>query len=110
MYTSSPGSHNQSNCQLFQVPRTIPNRYTSCAPQQGPLSSERNPDDCGKKTFFNTSNFHRFHVQLFKLFLPQSNDQADSNSIINTLSIHLLKQNLSLNPFHEDMNTDAEKI
>ena len=70
---------------------------------------KENPDDCDK-TFFNTTNFHRFDVQLFKRSSPQLNVQTNSDSAINTLLLHFLIQHLSLDTFHEQKNTDAEKL
>ena len=66
------------------------------------------PDHCDK-TFFITTNFDQFDVQLFKLFSPQVKDRSDSESLINTLLFHLLNQNHSLETSHEQKNTDAEK-
>ena len=67
------------------------------------------PDDC-ENTAVNTTNFRRFQVHLFKLFSPQLNGQTDSHSLINTLLIHFLNQNLSQDTFHEQKNTDSEKF
>ena len=58
------------------------------------------PDDCDE-TFFNTTTFRQFHVQLFKLLSPQLSDQSDSDSIVNTLLLHHKNQNHSLDTFQE---------
>ena len=50
---------------------------------------KQSPRDC-EKSFFNTTNFHRFRVPLLKLFSAQLTDQTDSDSQINTLLLHLL--------------------
>ena len=67
------------------------------------------PYDCDT-TFFNTTNFHRFHVHLLKLFLPQLNNPIDSDSNFNSLLLHLISQNRPLDTFYELNNTDAEKL
>ena len=63
-----------------------------------------------KETFFNTTNFHRFHVHLFKLSSPELQHQTDSDSLINTMLIYLLSQFQSLDTFHEHKITDAENF
>ena len=70
---------------------------------------KENPNDC-YKTYFNITNFHRFHVHLFKHFSPQLIDQTDYNSIIKILLILLLNRNHSLDSLHELNDTDVEKI
>ena len=55
---------------------------------------KKTPEGCG---FLNATNFHRFHVLIFKLFSLQHNDQLDSESPINTQLLHLLRRNHSVN-------------
>ena len=76
---------------------------------KGLQALKKTPEDCDKK-FFTATNFHRFHVQLIKHFLTQLSDQVDSVSLIITLILHLLNQNCSLDTFHHQNNTDAEKL
>ena len=63
-----------------------------------------------KKTLFQTTNFHCFHMQFFRLFSSQLSDPIVSDSIINTLLIHLLIENRSLDTIHEQKSTDAEEF
>ena len=65
---------------------------------------KENPDDCEQR-IFNSTTFHRFYVCFFRLFFRQSKAQTDSDSVINTLRLHLLNQNLSL----EQKIHDAKK-
>ena len=67
------------------------------------------PGEC-EQILFSTTNFHRFHVHLFKLFFPQLNDQTYSDSEINLLLFHFLNQNHSLVKFLDQINHDAEKL
>ena len=61
-----------------------------------------------KKTFFKTTNIHRFHVLLFKISSPQLNDQTNSDSIINTQPIQLLNQKHAPDTFNEQNNFHVE--
>ena len=70
---------------------------------------QETPDDC-EQTFLNTTNFHRFHVILLKLFSTQLNDRTDSDSVINSLFLPFSNQNPSLVKFHEQSSPDAEKL
>ena len=54
-----------------------------------------------ENTFFNTTNFHRFHVHSFKLFSSQLNDQMDSDSLININMFQISNPNDLLDTFHE---------
>ena len=88
MYTSSPVSHNQT-AKSFQFRRQLQNAALSVFFNKALQALKASPDDC-ENTFFNTTNLHRFHVHLFKLFSPHSNDQTDSDSVSNTMIFHLL--------------------
>ena len=70
---------------------------------------KENPRGCDKN-FVNAANFHRFHVHLFKVFSPHINDQADSDSLINTLFLHLVNQNDFLNISNDQNDTVTEQI
>ena len=101
MYTSS-----QSNCRIFQVQKTNPNCCTSFVHNKALQALKETPDDC-ENTFFNKTNFNRFHVHLFKIYFPQMKDQTDADSLINAMVIRLLNQNHSLDTCHEQKNSDA---
>ena len=60
------------------------------------------------KNFFSATNYHRFHVRLFKPLSPQLNDQAVSDSIFNTLLLPLIYQDLSLiiSKYRNDTDVD----
>ena len=106
MYTSSHVSHNQT-AQLFQFRKQFQIAALHFLLNKVLQALKETPDDCGN-TFFNTTNFHRFGVHLFKFFSPPLKDQTDSDSLINTLLIHLLNQSHSFDTFLEHKTTDAE--
>ena len=108
MYTSSPACHNQTaKPSKFRKQIQI---TAVCIPHNKALQAVKEIPDDYERTFFNTTNFHRFHVHLFKMFSPQLNDQTDLDSIFIILLIHLLNQNYSLDTFPEQNNTDAKKF
>ena len=106
MFTSSPGCQNQT-AKPMKNPRAVPICCDTSSSQQGPSTSEGDPEGC---EFFNATNFHRFHVPLFKLSSPKLNDQTDSDSLINTLLLHMITQDHSQNTFNDQNNTDIEKF
>ena len=108
MYTSSFASHNPT-VKSSNFRRQFHNAAFCGLLIKALQAVKETPDDC-EKTFFNTTNFHRFHVQRFELLSPHIIDQIDSDSIIKALRIHLVNQNPSLSTFHEQNKTDAEKI
>ena len=64
---------------------------------------EENLIKCGKK-------IHPFGVQISRLFSLQPNDQVDSESLWNTLLLHLINHGHSLNVSNDQKNADAEKV
>ena len=65
-------------------------------------------EDCDK-SFFNVTLFQCFQLHLFRFFPPQLNDQADSNSFMNTHLLHLVNENNPLKLSNAQRDTDAEK-
>ena len=108
MYTPSPESHNptaktsefRKHFQIVDLPVFL---------NKALQALKEAPEGC-ENTFFNTTNFTRFHVQLFRLFSPQIKDQTDTDSLINTMIIHLLNQNHSLDTFHVQRISNAENF
>ena len=105
MFTCLPGCHNQTtrtsrSQKQFQIAalRVLLNK--ACQ------TLKVTPEDF---EIFNETNFHRFHVYLFKLSSTQLNDETDSKSLINTLLLHLINQHHWLNTFNNQYDTDAEK-
>ena len=80
MNISLPASQNQTaqnskyrgQCQINAICDLV---------DKAPQALKETPEVC-EETYFNTTNFHGFPVQLFKIFPPQLNDQTDSESII----------------------------
>ena len=83
MFTSSPGCQNRT-VKSSKSSRQLQSVALCVRPNKALQRLTKSPDDC-KQTFFNTANFHRFHVFLFKIFSPQLIDQHDSDSVISTL-------------------------
>ena len=77
MYISSPASHNQtaqspSSGRKFQIAalRFLLNKALQALKEI--------PHHC-ENTFFNKTNFHRFHVHLIKHFSPKLKDPLKEN-------------------------------
>ena len=65
MYISSPACQKQTaDCSKFRIVKS--NRCTSFPPEKVSSITERKAHDFDK-TFFNTTNFHRFQVHPSKL-------------------------------------------
>ena len=108
MFTSSPACHNQiGKSSKFQRQLETPALRIFLSKAFQALMD--NAEDCGIKVF-NATNFYRFHVHFFKLFSTQCNDHTDSYSLINTLLLHFLRQDHSLNKFNDHKNTDAHNF
>ena len=108
MYISSPASHNQT-AKHFQCRRKLEIAVLGVLLNNALQAQKEAPDDC-ENTFFNTTNFHRVHVHLFKQLSPQISDHVDSNSLITTMIIHILNQNHSPDTSHGQKESDAEKL
>ena len=67
----------------------------------------REHPDCDKN-IFNATNCQRLHV--LKSFSPQLNDQVDSGALNNSLLLHLIIKDHSLNTSNGQNDTDAGKI
>ena len=95
----------QSNRQIIKIQKVC---STCCTSSPHP-SSEGNPSRLWQN-IFQHNQLPRFHVRFIKLFSSQLNDQTDSESIINSVLLHLLNQKHSLHAFHDQNNFDAEKL
>ena len=82
MCISSPASHNPTakHSQFRRQFQIAALRFLLNTAFQ---TLKETPDDVEKETIFETTLFHRFHVHFSKRFLPQLNDETDSDSLIN---------------------------
>ena len=74
------------------------------------LQAQQETREVCDKTIFNATIFHRFHVGPFEHFTPQLNDHSDSDFVIQTLPLHLLNRNHSLDTLNDQVNSHAEKL
>ena len=71
---------------------------------------KENSEDCNEG-FIKATILHRFHVQIFQPFLSQLKGQADSDSLLINLMLHLVNQNHLLNVPNDQRNgNDAQQL
>ena len=99
MVNTSPESHNQT-AQLSRFKRHFQFALLRAILNKSLQALKETPYGC-EKAFFNTTDFHRFHVHLLKLISSQLIDQTDSDSSVNTTLFQFLNRNFSLDLFHE---------
>ena len=78
MYTSSPASHSQT-AKSSEFRSQVQIAAIRVLFDKDLQALNETPVDCENK-FFNTTNFHRFHVHFFKNFSLQLNVETDSDS------------------------------
>ena len=108
IYTFSHGRHNQTT-EFLNFRRKFHFSALRVFPSKTLQALRETLDDCDK-TFFNSTNFRRFHVLLFNLLSTRLKDQTDSTSIFNFLPLHPLNQNPSLETFRDLNDIDVEKV
>ena len=80
----------RSNHQIFQIPKKAPRIAALRVHLNNAFHVlKENLQDC---ELFKATNFHRFHLYLFKLFSPQLSDQTYADSLIVTLLLHPIIQ------------------
>ena len=105
-YMSSPANPNQTTkCGQFR--RQLQIAALRVLLNKALEALKETPDDY-EKTFFKTTIFHGIHNHFSNSFFLRSKNQADSDFLINRLSIHLFNQNRSRDTIHEQRKTDAE--
>ena len=94
---------------ILEISKTNPNSSTTSNSHRA-LQSLREHPELLVKHFFNTTNFYRFRVHFFKFFPHEFNDQAESDSPLNTVMLNLINQGLSLKISNYQKVSDAEKV
>ena len=108
MYTSSPARHNQT-AKSSKLMRQFRIGALCVLLNKALQAPNETPIDC-ENPFFNKPTFIAPMFIYSIYFLLNKRIKLTLNSPINTISINLLKQNLSLDTFHDHKHTVAENF